>query len=906
MKNLQSNLIKHLFFLIAIFIFGFCSIMLTNFLSSVFKKELDKKTLHLENKIKLAEYIAEDLFKIKSDYYELALTEKKQKRILIQNRLKEKVNSIKRILEILQDGGTLKREIKLNISGYINDIKLIELRKKEIYSSIKTSDILPKLNHLLVMTKKLIGLLDLKKECSKKNELLKLKELNQKIRIFYESSPYFFAKIIEKSRKILYEGELELREIKKEIIREKKHYDHIGNIIIVLTSLFVIFFGWFTAKEISRNNIRLKKLNRDLAKKIKQTLKQENFIRGVLNSQSSIILVNNGKEIIDANSTLLYFFEQFKTYQDLKKQHRCISDFFVIPDDVPTFNAYITDKDYNGKNWIEYILKNPSIPHKVAMMKKGLLHHFYIWATQKRISKDELVVIITLNDITYDISRQKKLKILNTTLENSLSDIKNLLNNSNQGFLSFSQDLIIKKQHSKICHKFFMENLSGKNISELLYPNRLKRKKFFENTIKSLDLKDKSFKNSTILSLLQNEFILNKRVVSVEYKVLDSDTFMMILTDITEKRILEKKVNREAKILKMVLSVVSHREEFIDLLEEYRIFIDNLSSSIHDNQTPLRNCNTLFMDIHTFKGLFLQKELIYTSHFLHKFETKLSEFMELDGLSNDSLRNIIDKNSFIDSLNQDLNIIEEIAEDNFFQAQKSLTIKEEEINKIEQKILSLDEKCLMNHKFGEILSDFKNLKNKPFHLLMDSYPKFISQMSQRLGKSIYPLDLKIDKNIAVTYNIKPFVQSLIHIFRNAIDHGIEPIEERIFKNKIELGTIGCKIYVENKKLKIIISDDGRGIDIEKIKLKAQILSIETINLNNEELVQLIFNQKFSTKNEISDISGRGVGLSAVKKELDKIGGEVSIDTTLGKGTAFYFTLPINYKGGDFYDKRVSL
>jgi len=887
MKNMQPTLIRNLFFLISIFMLGFLAILLTNYFFVNFKHHLDLKTVYLENKIKLGEYIIEDLLKIRSNYYELALSNNKENRLLIKKEIIKESEKIERILKVLRDGGVLEREVKLNIAGHFKYIKIVKLNKSSDIS-IETITILPKLKQLLRKIKNLMLMLNSKQEYINEYKLNELNQLNKKIRKFYKSSPAFFTRILENSRRLLYESEIELKKIKEEIKEKKRHSGHIKNIIIGLTTLLVLFFGWITAKDIGKNNIKLKALNNSLGLKIEETKKQELFIRSVLNSQSSIILVNNGKELIDANSTLLYFFDQYKDYVEFKQNHNCICDFFVIPDDVDIISEYIMPKDYNGKNWVDYILDTPSIPHKVAMRKRGRLHHFYIWATHKKITQDEIVVIITLNDITYDISRQKRLRTLNEHLKNSFSDIENLLNNSNQGFLSFSQDLIIKKQYSKICLKFFGDNISDKDISKLLYPNRFKKRDFFQHTIKSLDLKDKSFKNSTILSLLQKEFIFNKRVVEVEYKVLDGKNFMMILTDITEKRILEKKVNREGKILKMVLSVIKNRDEFLELLENYNIFIENLFTKVKLDWTILENCNNLFMEIHTFKGLFLQKELIYTSHFLHNFETELSSLMETIGISNRDLLNFLKKNCFYEALNKDLNIIEEMTDEDFFKGGRELKIRQEDIDNIEQKIIFLN---LEQDKKKEILNDLKHLKNQPFYMLMDSYPKFIEQMSQRLNKSIHPLKLKIDKNITLDYNIKPFIQSLVHIFRNAIDHGIEPLEERLFKNKDELGTITCDIFVKNSKLKIIISDDGRGINIEKIKQKAKKLNIKTKRLDKVELINLIFHPKFSTKNKISEISGRGVGLSAVKKELQNINGEVSIDTIIGKGTTFNFSLP---------------
>ncbi len=225
----------------------------------------------------------------------------------------------------------------------------------------------------------------------------------------------------------------------------------------------------------------------------------------------------------------------------------------------------------------------------------------------------------------------------------------------------------------------------------------------------------------------------------------------------------------------------------------------------------------------------------------------------------------------------------------FLEEDIKLRIKEEKIEEIERKIVNSSEKLTLSK---EILLDLKNLKNRPIATLFSSYPKLINQLSDRLEKPIYPMEVIVDRDLSVDYEIKPFTQSLIHIFRNAMDHGIESTMERVSNAKDEVGTISCSIYEDNSKLNIIIADDGGGIDIDKLRVKAKELCIDTRDFSDKEILNLIFSDNFSTKDEISDISGRGVGLSAIKEQLDKIGGRVSTKTEIGKGSTFHFVLPI--------------
>ncbi len=162
------------------------------------------------------------------------------------------------------------------------------------------------------------------------------------------------------------------------------------------------------------------------------------------------------------------------------------------------------------------------------------------------------------------------------------------------------------------------------------------------------------------------------------------------------------------------------------------------------------------------------------------------------------------------------------------------------------------------------------------------------QLSHRLDKPIYEFDIIGDEDIFLPKELKNFMNSLGHVFRNAISHGIEDEEIRVDLNKSERGAISCSFSKERDELKIIISDDGSGIDVDKIKEKAG-----NKNMSDKEAYSFIFKDNFSTNDEVSEVSGRGVGLSAVKNELDLLNGNIEIYSELNIGTRFIFTIPID-------------
>lgn len=151
-------------------------------------------------------------------------------------------------------------------------------------------------------------------------------------------------------------------------------------------------------------------------------------------------------------------------------------------------------------------------------------------------------------------------------------------------------------------------------------------------------------------------------------------------------------------------------------------------------------------------------------------------------------------------------------------------------------------------------------------------------------------DTEIDRNI-----LQVISDSLIHLIRNSVGHGIELPLERKKLGKPEQGVINLHAYSDADAVVIEISDDGRGIDVEKVKRKAiekGILAQDAAaQLNDQEIILLIFEAGFSTMEQVTSISGRGVGMDVVKRALDSIGGNVLVDTTAGKGTTFRLRLP---------------
>ncbi|MCX7761215.1 MAG: chemotaxis protein CheA [Candidatus Kryptonium sp.] len=183
----------------------------------------------------------------------------------------------------------------------------------------------------------------------------------------------------------------------------------------------------------------------------------------------------------------------------------------------------------------------------------------------------------------------------------------------------------------------------------------------------------------------------------------------------------------------------------------------------------------------------------------------------------------------------------------------------------------------------------------PIAKVFSKFPRMVRDLAKEMNKEvdllIYGEDTEVDKSV-IEYIHDP----LVHIIRNAIDHGIEPKEERIKVGKPERGKIILKAEHEGNYIVITVEDDGRGIDPNKIRKKAieknLITEQEANSISDKDILNFIFIPGFSTASKVTNVSGRGVGLDVVKANITKLNGIIDVQSTPGIGTKFILKLPL--------------
>ncbi len=179
----------------------------------------------------------------------------------------------------------------------------------------------------------------------------------------------------------------------------------------------------------------------------------------------------------------------------------------------------------------------------------------------------------------------------------------------------------------------------------------------------------------------------------------------------------------------------------------------------------------------------------------------------------------------------------------------------------------------------------------PLEVVFNRFPRMIRDLSLELNKDIQFIiegaSTELDRTV-----IDEIGEPLIHLLRNAVDHGIETKEKRVEAGKNPTGQIQLYAYQEGTKAVIKIRDDGKGLDVDKIKAKAEKVGISTNGMSDTDIKNLIFLEGFSTNDKVTDISGRGVGMDVVKTKISSLGGTIDLQSEVGKGSTFVIKLPL--------------
>ncbi len=240
----------------------------------------------------------------------------------------------------------------------------------------------------------------------------------------------------------------------------------------------------------------------------------------------------------------------------------------------------------------------------------------------------------------------------------------------------------------------------------------------------------------------------------------------------------------------------------------------------------------------------------------------------------------------VDKIDQIMNLVGELVITQSMLEQMTMALDSSQYERLHQGVAQLQRNT------RELQEAAMSIRMIPISWVFSRFPRVVRDTAQKLGKKVQLVTLgeatELDRGV-----IEKLADPLTHLVRNSLDHGIESAEQRLQQGKPEAGTLTLKAFHQGGNILIRVSDDGAGLNREKILAKAVERKLPvTAEMSDDEVWQLIFQPGFSTAEVVSDVSGRGVGMDVVRRNITAMGGRIDIESELGVGTTITIRLPL--------------
>jgi two-component system chemotaxis sensor kinase CheA len=467
--------------------------------------------------------------------------------------------------------------------------------------------------------------------------------------------------------------------------------------------------------------------------------------------------------------------------------------------------------------------------------------------------------------------------------------MKALLDSLHQGFLIFGRDGQCFEVSSKACETVLESSPSGKAIWDVL---RMPAGKVEGFKKWMLTMFEEMLPFEDLAPLGPPEFPHSAgKTVAIEYFPLRSDAgridgVVVVASDITSLVEARKQAAEEREHASLIIKLVKNRKEISRFIRESQDMLRDLK--LHLKRTTSHwDREQLYRTLHTVKGGSASFSVMKTAELCHQAEQIIAEAPgeALHARAQDlkSKCEAIDQ-AFTQFVSETRNILG----DKGLSEERSIEIPVSEIMHISRRISHWSK--------GQELADqlIKTYIMEPIGSYFEPYKELVQSVAQQEEKKVRELEVHNAELKILPEIYSSLLACLVHAFRNGVDHGIEKPEVRRERGKPEAGSIEVFLDIVKKDsdiLRIRVVDDGAGIHPEKIREKLRHKGITTQYLSDHEVIQHVFNSEFSTKDVVTETSGRGVGMDAILIAALQLGGQAWVDSVVGEGTTLTIEVP---------------
>lgn len=467
--------------------------------------------------------------------------------------------------------------------------------------------------------------------------------------------------------------------------------------------------------------------------------------------------------------------------------------------------------------------------------------------------------------------------------------MKALLDSLSQGFFIFNKDGLCLEVSSKACETTIETSPAGKMIWDVLKLGD-KKAEGFKKWMMTLFMEMLPFEDLAPLGPTEFPHSENKNI-ALEYFPLRNDDqqidgVVVVASDITSLVEARKQAETEKQHAKLIIHLIRSKNEMGRFIRESQSMLQDLQTTLAKNPGQW-DTEAIFRSLHTLKGgagLFSVQKLADSCH---AAETCLSAYKETtnDTTAAQLLKQCQEVQSQFAHFLQET---KEILGSSILSQERLLEVPASDLNILFEKLQSHPQALAAAEKtLGHLL--FEPVKN-----FFEPYKEVAHRIAEKENKVLREIQFMGEDLTVVPEIYGPLFATFVHAFRNAVDHGIEAPAVRHQAGKPEGGSILVRFERRDlpaPTLRIALTDDGAGIDTKKIRAKLATKGISTHNETDREVMQHIFDSQFSTKEQVTETSGRGVGMDAIKYEAQQLGGKAWVESALGKGSTLYIEVP---------------
>lgn len=500
----------------------------------------------------------------------------------------------------------------------------------------------------------------------------------------------------------------------------------------------------------------------------------------------------------------------------------------------------------------------------------------------------------------------RKLSRLNRALRRANEDrdaasrrVTALLDNAGQGFLSVDRGGLVDPESSAECRNLFGGPVEGRDVAELLYPDDAAGRSAMAVNVRRVVDEADAYRRDLYLSLMPTLVVRDGASLRLAYRPLSADRLMFVITDVTGEVRLKDAVARERNRLACVVAAVREQRDFFAVLDDFAVFRRDGRTQAAQAPGDREALDLVYRKVHTFKGLFLQLECAQVSKALDELEERLAGLRREASPRRAEVLALLDDPAVDAALERDLAVIREALGREFFEHRGEVSLDSalaEALAGLAERLLSRIDALHLDEHDARVLGAARALRFVDLRKLLSAYPRAAKRLAEAKGKRVAPFAVEGDAVPVDPARFAPLVKSLIHGVRNAVDHGLELPAEREALGKDEAGRLTLRVEALAGAVRIVMADDGRGVDVGLVRTRAFELGLVGAEalaaMDDAAILDLVFRDGFTSRRVPGDLSGRGVGLAAVRAEAEGLGGSAVLENSPGQGTRLVIEVPL--------------